>query len=81
MGTEWESAEKADDFITGFFSQARVQVGEPVDRSDSKITWKLKSNRLMVLHVNGTQTIWIFAPDEVTAQTAWEALNNNWSID
>jgi hypothetical protein len=75
LQTVWESSGDAEEFMEAFVDYAEARFGAPVSEQGGGTAWEDSSGRTE-FHVDGETTTWILAPDQETAQTVAERVQN-----
>jgi hypothetical protein len=68
LKTVWDSSTDAEEFTRAFETYATERYGKPFSQTNGAITWQT-SDGFTGLYLQGSQTIWIYAPDENIAQS------------
>ncbi len=68
----WETPNETKEFVNAFTTYATRRFGDPTEQNES-IFWK-DENGIHAFYWEDTSTIWIFAPDQVTAESIWRSL-------
>ncbi len=68
----WETPTEAEEFANTFITYATRRFGEPIEQN-KLIIWK-DENGIHSFYWKDTSTTWIFAPDQVTAESIWRLL-------
>jgi hypothetical protein len=71
----WDSVNDAEEFTQAFETYATERLGEPSSQTNGSATWQT-ANGFTGLYHQGSQTIWINAPDAKTAQTILPIIEN-----
>jgi hypothetical protein len=75
LKTVWDSSQDAEEFASSFETYATKRFGKPSSQKNSSITWS-GTETFTGLYIQGSQTIWIFAPDSQTAQSIESLIHN-----
>lgn len=75
LKTVWDSSQDAEEFASSFEAYATKRFGKPTSQKNSSITWS-GTETFTGLYIQGSQTIWIFAPDSQTAQSIESLIQN-----
>lgn len=73
MKSLWESRSEAGEFNAAFRDYASFRFGDPTADRANLATWE-SAQGYTEFHFEGDTTIWILAPDAVTAAQVWEIL-------
>lgn len=66
LKTVWDSSSDAKEFAASFEKYATRRFGKPASQKNDSVTWS-GTESFTGLFTQGSQTIWIFAPDIQTA--------------
>lgn len=66
LKTVWDSSSDAEEFASSFETYATERFGKPASQKNGSVIWS-ESDSYTALYTQGSQTIWIFAPDSETA--------------
>lgn len=75
LKTIWDTSEDAQEFAKAFETYATSRFGEPVARRNNSITWQSTTD-YTGFYIQGSQTLWIFAPDQSTVQAILPEIQN-----
>lgn len=75
LKTVWDSQNDAEEFAQAFEAFSTERFGEPSTQTNASVTWKTADGFTGLYH-QGTQTVWIYAPDDNTAQSILQQIQN-----
>jgi hypothetical protein len=75
LKTVWDSQKDADEFIQAFETFSTDRFGQPATQTNGSVTWETADSFTGLYH-QGSQTVWIYAPDENTAQSILPQIEN-----
>jgi hypothetical protein len=75
LKTVWDSQKDAEEFIQAFETFSTDRFGQPATQTNGSVTWET-SDSFTGLYHQGSQTVWIYAPDENTAQSFLPQIEN-----
>lgn len=74
LKTVWDTEQEAEEFMEQFEIYSFNRFGNPVISRAGYLTWESEGT-YTEFHLDGDETIWIFAPDSITAQAIWDSLS------
>jgi hypothetical protein len=74
LKTIWDADREAKEFKEQFEIYSFNRFGDPVVSRAGHLEWKSEEG-YTEFHIDGDETIWIFAPDSITAHTIWDSLS------
>jgi len=75
LRTVWETSSDSNEFISAFKDYARGRFGKPIENNGNHMIWHGGSD-IHNIYVDGNTTIWIITPDQVLAESIWDAIDN-----
>lgn len=74
LRTVWDSVREAEEFVNQFEIYCFNRFGDPVLSRSGHLEWE-SNEGYTEFHMDGDETIWIFAPNSLTAHTIWDFLS------
>jgi hypothetical protein len=66
LKTVWDSSQDAEEFASSFVTYATERFGKSASQKNASVTWS-GTESFTGIFTQGSQTIWVFAPDSQTA--------------
>jgi len=75
LKTVWDSQNDAEEFAQAFETFSIERFGKPSTQTNGSVTWQTAAGFTGLYH-QGTQTVWIYAPDANTSQSILQQIQN-----
>ena len=69
LQTRWDTEKDAGEFFKAFQQYGGMRWGDPSNEDNSRINWSKTTNGEILLEQDGTDTLWLMAPDAVIQQS------------